>query len=209
MMSQSTRAAQIRLDLLSRSWDRAEYRGLDGRVRHKCFLSYHSQDSEEVLEFAENYKDVFIPKAIGVSEDAPFIDSTNNDYIMDKIREVYLSDSTVTIVLVGACTWSRKFVDWEVYSSLRRDRVNRLNGLLAIELQSAKSLPGRLPARVSDNIIRTAAGTDTGYARYVSYPSSTTSLQSSIEDAFQARTSRAGLINNTRVRRVSNGACSG
>ncbi|WP_372493341.1 TIR domain-containing protein [Janibacter melonis] len=39
---------------------------------------------------------------------------------MDRIRTKYLGDSSVTIVLVGSCTWARRYVDWEVYSSLRR-----------------------------------------------------------------------------------------
>ena len=81
-------------------------------VRHKCFLSYHAEDTDEVTEFIDRFSDIFIPKVIGVSDDAPFVDSTDTDYIMECIREKYLSDSTVTIVLVGKCTWSRKFVDW-------------------------------------------------------------------------------------------------
>jgi Thoeris protein ThsB, TIR-like domain len=97
-------------------------------VRHKCFLSYHSADATEVLDFVESFDDVFIPKAIGVSDDDPFIDSYDTDYVMDHIRDKYLANSTVTIVLIGACTWSRKYVDWEVYSSLRRDSNNRLIG---------------------------------------------------------------------------------
>ena len=52
---------------------------------------------------------------------------------MDRIRDYYLTDSSVTIVLVGACTWARKYIDWEVYSTLRRDKNNRLSGLMAIE----------------------------------------------------------------------------
>jgi hypothetical protein len=36
-----------------------------------------------------------------------------------RIRQLYLLDSTVTIVLIGKCTWARKFVDWETQASLR------------------------------------------------------------------------------------------
>lgn len=75
------------------------------------------------------------------------------------IRDKYLADSTVTIVLVGHCTWARRYVDWEVYSSLRRDRNNRLNGLLAITLPLTAEYWGkRLPDRVKRQRARGRSG---------------------------------------------------
>ena len=127
---------------------------------------------------------------------------------MDVIRDNYLADSTVTLVFVGRCSWSRKFVDWEVYSSLRRDKNNRLNGLLAIQLTSAAADPeAKLPARADRNVERDAAGVDMDYARYYVYPSSPTHLESWIEDAFQARTSRDHLIELGGGRRKANSPC--
>ncbi|MFD6613170.1 TIR domain-containing protein [Micromonospora chalcea] len=127
---------------------------------------------------------------------------------MDVIRDDYLADSTVTIVFVGKCTWPRKFVDWEVYSSLRSDRNNRLNGLLAIELPSAADVSSKLPARVRKNVIKDARGNNIGYARYKVYPSSDSTLRRWIEDAFQARTTRNDLIVLGGPRRKANSACS-
>ena len=184
----------------------SEYRKADGTVRHKCFLSYHAEDAEEVLTFVESFGEIFIPRVIGISEDEPWVGSDNVEYILDKIREDYLSDSTVTIVLVGRCTWARKFVDWEIYSSLRRGKVNRLNGLMAIELPGVAD-SGRLPDRVRDNIKRDAQGVDIGYARYYAYPGSGSRLRSWIEDSFQARTIRSERIVNSRERRKNNGSC--
>src|SRR6266487_5338107 len=91
----------------------AEYRKASGAVRHKCFLSYYSEDADEVLAFVERFSDVFIPKTVGISDEYPWVNSDDDDYVMDVIRDDYLADSTVTIVFVGKCTWSRKFVDWE------------------------------------------------------------------------------------------------
>ncbi|WP_209440993.1 TIR domain-containing protein [Paenibacillus maysiensis] len=34
------------------------------------------------------------------------------------MRTKHLKDSTVTFVLIGESTWSRRWVDWEIYSSL-------------------------------------------------------------------------------------------
>lgn len=186
---------------------REHYRS-DGTVRHKCFLSYYSEDGPEVLDFVERFSEIFIPRAVGVSEDYPWIDSDDDSYVMDVIRDDFLADSTVTISLVGRCTWSRKFVDWEIYSSLRRDRRNRLNGLLAIELPSiAKESGSFLPSRVSKNVIRDDSQNDLGYARYHVYPSSDAVLQNLIEDAFQARTSRNDTIVLGGPRRMKNSTC--
>ncbi len=89
---------------------------------------------------------------------------------MDAIREEYLTDSSVTIVLLGRCTWSRRFVDWEVYSTLRNDKLNRRSGLMAINLPSiANSYSGRLLPRVADNV--NGKNSDEGYARWWVYPS--------------------------------------
>lgn len=177
----------------------------ESATRHKCFISYHGADAEEVLAFVENYDDVFIPRVIGITSDDPAIESSDSDYIMDRIREKYLQDSTVTIVMIGSCTWSRKFIDWEIYSSLRRGKINRLNGVMALQLPSVAGSGGKLPARLSDNILG-VKGED-GYARYWTYPSSKQGLRSCIDEAFAARSTRSHLINNSRARKINNSPC--
>jgi len=184
----------------------AEARSSDP-TRHKCFLSYHVEDADEVAAFVDEHGEVFIPRVLGVTSEDDFIDSSNTNYVMDRIREKYLTDSTVTIVMVGKCTWSRRFVDWEVYSTLRNDTNNRLNGLMAITLPSVASDSSRqLPARVDDN--RLGDDGDDGYARWWKYPKTSDSLRSHIEVAFQSRAAKSSLIVNTRARRLSNASCS-
>lgn len=178
-------------------------------TRHKVFVSYHADDADEVIKFIDSFGHVFIPKTVGVSADDPWVDSSDTDYVMDKIREDYLTDSTVTVVMVGKCTWARKFIDWEVYSTLRNDKNNRRSGLLAITLPSIANSSGKkLPARADDNVIRDTNNSDIGYARWWKYPTSDASLRGWIDDAFKARTQRAHLINNARARKLSNSACS-
>src|SRR4051812_34087302 len=69
-------------------------------VRHKCFVSYHHADQAECEQFIDSFEDVFVPRVLGVSDEGDFIDSDDSDYVMDEIREKYLTDSTVTIILV-------------------------------------------------------------------------------------------------------------
>jgi hypothetical protein len=175
----------------------------DDDTRHKCFISYRVTDLEEVEQFLDDFGTEFIPRSVGVSEEDDFIESDDDDYIKRRIRDLYLTDSTVTILLVGACTWSRKFVDWELSSSLRNDSSNRRNGLLAISLPSAQG--STLPQRVKDNWVYEEP--DLSYALYKKYPTSTPLLRDQIERAFLARSAKAGLVNNARALRKNNSQC--
>jgi hypothetical protein len=169
-------------------------------TRHKCFLSFHHADQQAVDAFIGRFdekQDVFITRGITMPDDV--IDSEDSDYVMRRIRLLYLKDSTVTIALIGACTWARKFVDWEVQASLRQPADGLPNGLLAVLLDK-KRTSGHLPDRVKLNW-------EAGYAKFQAYPGNATDLSSWIEDAFQARTARASKIKNQRERRKNNSPC--
>lgn len=198
----STNSQQRHLQFVA---DRAAARKADN-TRHKCFISYHVDDRDEVEEFLDEFGTEFIAKTIGVTDEDDFIESDNTDYIMDRIRTKYLGDSTVTIVLIGKCTWARRYIDWEVYSSLRNSKHSKVNGLIAIQLPSRKNIKTKLQERISDNV-RREDGIDVGYARYHVYPSSKSTLRSLINDAFNARTARDDTIDNTRPRRLKSTSC--
>ena len=68
------------------------------------------------------------------------IDSDDEDYIMRKIRENYLSDSTVTIFLIGSKSaensWfeNQNFIKRELQASLYHGEENTKSGILGIVL---------------------------------------------------------------------------
>lgn len=173
-------------------------------TRHKCFVSYHIDDIDEVTKFLDVYGSEFIPRSVGLTDEDDFVNSTDDEYIKQRIREVYLSDSTVTIVLLGKCTWTRKFVDWEISSSLRNDTVNKRSGLLVIPLPSMNNT-ANLPTRVADNWVKDDG--NASYALYLSYPSTTSSLRKYIDDAFLARTEKANNVNNSADLKQYNDVC--
>jgi hypothetical protein len=76
---------------------------MSNNVRHKVFITYHHADQEEVNDFITTFSDernVFISRVLGVDMEESIISSTDTDYVMKRIRELYLKDSTVTIVLM-------------------------------------------------------------------------------------------------------------
>ncbi len=145
----------------------------------------------------DDRREVFITRGIRAPED--IINSQDTDYVMSQIRKRFLADSTVTIVLIGPCTWARKFVDWEIQSSLRQPADGRPNGLMGI-LVDKEMDSGTAPERLKLNL-------DSGYAKWWKYPSSSTSLSGLIDQAFEARTSLTSKIMNSRERFTYNRKC--
>lgn len=135
--------------------------------------------------------------------DQDIVDSEDTTYVMRRIRERFLSDSTVTLVMLGRCTWSRRYVDWEMQASLRSGETVTPNGLLGIKLPSYPATGGYFPQRLNDNL----TGNDNCYARWIAYPGSTARLVNSIEAAFERRTSHAKFIVNKRDRFTYNKKC--
>lgn len=174
-------------------------------VKRRVFISHYKGDRYEVEAFIDEFANkqrVFTPYVLGANENDDFIDSTNTDYVMTQIRQKYLQDTTVTIVLVGSCTHSRRYVDWEIKSSLRQGEYTP-NGLIGIILPS-KGQNAYLPPRLEANWAQDHVNC---YARYWVYPSSAETLDGWIEDAYNARTTRANLINNSQDMMKYNAQC--
>lgn len=105
---------------------------------HKVFITYHhmnDQDYKVRLQRIGCEHRIFIDKSVPVA-DIP--DRLDDQAIRRKIRDEYLRDSTVTILLVGTETKGRKHVDWEVYSSMIDGSVNKKSGILVVNLPSTR-----------------------------------------------------------------------
>lgn len=174
-------------------------------TKRKVFISHYKGDHDEVQDFLDYFvenENVFIPRVLGANENYDYIDSTNTDYVMSQIRKKYLEDSTVTIVLIGKCTHSRRYVDWEIKSSLTQGSETP-NGLIGIILPSLGS-SANLPPRFLDNWTKDHINC---YSRYYVYPKNAETLGSWIEDAYNARTSRCKLIINSQDMMKYNSSC--
>jgi hypothetical protein len=129
--------------------------------RHKVFVSYHHDGDGE-------WKDRFVRmmgnRVVGnrvvdssiyvgdiVDTNFPTVDT------LRRIREEHMSEATVAVVLIGLCTWQRKFVDWEIGATLRDTEMNPRCGLLGILLPNHPNFgkPGYnarvIPPRLADN----------------------------------------------------------
>ena len=175
-------------------------------TKRRVFISFHHADKAEVdnflYEFSTRQK-VFTAYSLGVGNNDSFINSTNTEYVMSQIRAKYVDNGTVSIVLIGGGTHSRRYVDWEIKASLTRPANGLPNGLIGILLPSMGG-SGHLPERLKENWNKDHLDC---YARYQAYPSSGDILGRWIDDAHAARTQRAHLITNQRDKMGYNGKC--
>ncbi|MDH3588763.1 MAG: TIR domain-containing protein [Gammaproteobacteria bacterium] len=106
--------------------------------KHKVFISYHHAGDQgykkSLIKWNEdNNYDIFIDASVDTGD---IDENLPDEAIRQKIRDEYLRDSSVTILLVGTETKKRKHVDWEIYSSMYDGQVNKKSGVLVINLPS-------------------------------------------------------------------------
>ncbi len=159
---------------------------------HKVFISYHHCPADE--HFRNRFEALFVTdqkilinKSVQIGDIDP---NLKTETIRQKIRDEYLRDSSVTIVLIGKDTWQRKHVDWEISSSIRDSALNPRSGLLGIFLPSypvtldTKGNPEinkhTIPPRLYDNF-------ECGYSKLYRWSENSAHVQDWIHRAFEAR----------------------
>lgn len=169
----------------------AQLQGLPQLARRRVFVSYHHGGDRH---YYDAFSQMFAGDFAVVSDTSVdrAIESDNAEYVMRKIREEYLTGSSCTIVLCGAETRSRKFVDWEIKATLDKE-----HGLIGIQLPTNPF--GRLlaPDRLEDNL-------QTQYALWIQWDGLNPQLLASWIEMANSRLK--GLINNSRALRMRNGA---
>lgn len=163
-------------------------------TRHKVFISYYHADDQSYKEkFEELFGDIFINKSVG---DGEIDDDLSNEYIKRLIREGYITDTSVLVVLVGKNTHKRKHVDWEISAALSR-KAGGYSGLIGLCLPDHPAYGKKkysqedVPPRLVDNLI-------SGYAKLYDWTTSPKIIKARIEDAFNARIDRKYKIDNSR-----------
>lgn len=104
----------------------------------KVFISFHHKNDQNYKDYLVTWgknNDVFIDGSVDTDD---IDDSLSDESIRIKIRDEYLKDTTVTILLVGKETKFRKHIDWELYSSMYDGKVNKKSGIIVILLPSVQ-----------------------------------------------------------------------
>lgn len=124
--------------------------------RHKVFISFHEKKDKGYKDhLVRMLGDDIVDKSVHKDE----LDDTGlkTSTVRQIIRDDYIADASVTVVLIGPETWRRKHVDWEVGSSIRKTKKNPRCGLLGILLPNHPDYhnptydSGNIPPRLADN----------------------------------------------------------
>ena len=170
--------------------------------RHKVFVSYHHSNDQEYRNrfeelFAEVY-DILDSRSVRIG-DIPRGLST--DEVSRCIRDDYLSDSTVTVVLVGKDTWRRMHVDWEIAATVRDTDTNHRSGLMGILLPTHLSFgedvysPYTIPPRLHYNV-------NCGFADLYDWNESPNEVASWVDSAYRRR--KEVIPDNSHIRFARN-----
>ena len=101
---------------------------------HKVFISYHHDNDQwykDLLIQMNAQCNLFIDGSVDTGD---ISDDLKAETIRQKIRDGYLRDTTVTILLCGEETRHRKHIDWELMSSMADGQKNKKSGILVITL---------------------------------------------------------------------------
>ncbi|MGO4694431.1 TIR domain-containing protein [Paenibacillus sp. 2TAB26] len=158
--------------------------------KHRVFISFHHGEEKDpysgvhyknkFINIFQDYSEVIISRSVMEGD----IDtSLKTESIRQKIRDEYLRNTTVTVVLIGPETWKRKHVDWEISSSLRHTQYNKRSGLIGILLPTYpgyaenKYNPYTIPPRLYDNL-------ENGFAKLYLWNTKPSSIQKWVHEAY-------------------------
>ena len=162
-------------------------------TRRKIFVSYHhGGDQAYYDEFSRFFHDQY--ETIRDNSLDRLIQSNDTEYVMRQIREQYITGTSCTIVLIGAKSHERKYLDWEIKATL-----DKRHGLAGIALPTHTQNPSGeiiVPDRFLDNY-------KSGYAVWTHWNGLTTQGLTQLIDAAISKPQR--LIDNSRPMRQRNG----
>lgn len=149
-------------------------------TKRKVFVSYHHRGDQWYYdEFSRIFHEQW--EAVYDNSLERQINSDNTSYVIQRIRENHITGTSCTIVLIGAETHQRKYVDWEIKATL-----DKKHGLMGVVLPSySVNTSGQIivPDRFLENV-------SSGYARWINWGDlNVQSLKQMVENSVSANSS--------------------
>lgn len=191
-------------------------------ARHRVFISYYHHDDQRYKDYLIKMQEFNIEtmQMQSIFEDFSVhekeIDDAglSSEQIRCIIRDEYIKDATVLILLCGENTKKRKHIDWELHAAMYDSPANRQMGIIVINLPTIKqgirasseeekpllsdfgqwySIDNRvefeaqypyMPSRIIDNFVKEVPITVVEWSRIENHP---TILKQLIDNAFNRR----------------------
>lgn len=163
--------------------------------KRKVFVSYHHGGDQGYYEvFSKTFHDTY--EVLYDNSLDRRIDSDNVDYVLQRIRDNFVSGSSCTIVLCGAETPWRKYIDWEIKATL--DKKHALIGVCLPSNIPAANGKVTVPDRLHDNI-------QSGFAVWTNWAEFTASIAAAKSIIERAIAKPGSSIINNRAMMSRNG----
>lgn len=191
-------------------------------ARHRVFISYYHHDDQRYKDYLIKMQEFNIEtmQMQSIFEDFSVhekeIDDAglSSEQIRCIIRDEYIKDATVLILLCGENTKKRKHIDWELHAAMYDSPANRQMGIIVINLPTIKqgirasseeekpllsdfgqwySIDNKaefeaqypyMPSRIIDNFVKEVPITVVEWSRIENHP---TILKQLIDNAFNRR----------------------
>ena len=191
-------------------------------ARHRVFVSYYHHDDQRYKDYLIKMQEFNIEtmQMQSIFEDFSVHEKEIDDAELSSeqirciIRDEYIKDATVLILLCGENTKKRKHIDWELHAAMYDSPANRQMGIIVINLPTIKqgirasseeekpllsdfgqwySIDNRaefeaqypyMPSRIIDNFVKGVPITVVEWSRIENHP---TILKQLIDNAFNRR----------------------
>ncbi|WP_064967028.1 TIR domain-containing protein [Tenacibaculum ovolyticum] len=155
-------------------------------TKRKIFISYYHQEESYKQQFENLFDDIIVNKSVKEKD----IDKSNHSRYTDQlIRDEYINQATILVVLIGQKTRCRKHVDWEISAALSHDVGDVYAGLVGIRLKEhsdyglgEKYNCNNIPKRLANNL-------ETGYASIHDWTDDINEMKAILDTAFKRRKS--------------------
>lgn len=103
--------------------------------KHKVFISYYHEDDQDFKNaLLEANEDFNLFDDYSVHEDEINDEGLTSEQIRRIIRDKYMQEATVLVLLCGQNTKRRKHIDWEIHTAMYDSDTNPKMGILVINL---------------------------------------------------------------------------
>jgi hypothetical protein len=161
--------------------------------RQALFVSFdHGQDDYWLVRFTDVFDQAFDIHSARTVDVEP---ADSQQYIRDLIQGGYIVDGTVLIVLLGAQTYARKIVDWEIAAALEI-KPTRASGVMGLRLPThadfgkATVNPARIPKRLAENV-------KSGFCAVHDWTETPAQLHTWVKEAIRNAAKKTHLVDNT------------
>lgn len=103
--------------------------------RHKVFISYYHKEDQSYKDYLlrlNEFYNIFDDYSVREND----VDDTNmsDEQVRCEIRDKYIRNASVLVLLCGEKTRTRKHVDWEIHAAMYHSDVNPQMGILVINV---------------------------------------------------------------------------